>query len=355
MALLIRKIGGPFFIIKANNSDAMIINKTKILGTGAYLPKKIVSNFDLEKTLDTSDQWIFERTGIKNRRVASREGKEFTTDMAMCSSIEALKVANIDPNEIEMILMLTATPDMPLPNSASILQTKLGITNKCPCLDLSAACSGFVYGLTIANSLIQTGQMKYILLVASEMLSSIINWEDRSSCILFGDGSGACVLGRTQDDESSQVLSSILGADGTGKEFLDCPYGGCVNPINYQVLKEKKQYINMKGKDMFKVATRTMVQNAKIVLDKANLTLDNIDWIIPHQANARIIEATVKKIGVDPKKVIVNIENYGNTSAVSIPLAFHEATRDNKIRRGDTILFDAFGAGLTSGATIIRY
>jgi len=329
--------------------------RTKILSTGKYLPKKVVTNFDLEKTLDTSDEWIFERTGIKERRIASTEGGEFPSDMALHATQQALKNAKMDANDIDMILFASVTPDMPLPNSASILQTKLGITNHCACLDISAACSGFVYGMTLADSLIKTGVQKTVLVVASEMLSTVTNWEDRTSCILFGDGCGAVILGRTPDGEDSDILSTNLTADGTGKDYFDQPIGGAVQPISVEDLANKTHHMHMHGQGMFKVATRTLAQNAKVVLEKADLGLDDVDWLIPHQANVRIIDTTVNMLKMDREKVVVNIRNYGNTSAATIPIALHEWIENGKIKRGQVLVLDAFGAGLTSGALVLRY
>jgi 3-oxoacyl-[acyl-carrier-protein] synthase-3 len=329
--------------------------ETKILGTGIYAPKKIVTNFDLEKIVETNDQWIFERTGIRERRICSTEGGEFPTDMAYKATLDALKAANLQPNDIDIIIFASVTPDVKLPNSATILQVKLGITNNCACLDIAAACSGFVYGLNMANSMIKTGMIKNALIVGSEMLSREVNWADRNSCILFGDGCGVAIVGRAEANSPSKIFSGVLSADGTGGEFFDQPVGGSVTPINETHLKEKTHYMQMKGKEMFKVATRTLAENAQKVIKEANLNLEDIAWVVPHQANIRIIETTAKLLGVSMDKMIVNIDRYGNTSAATIPIAFHEAITDGRIKRGDTILFDAFGAGLTAGATLFRY
>lgn len=333
----------------------MNVFKTKILGTGYYLPKKILTNSDLEKIVETNDDWIFERTGIRERRICNTEEGEFPTDMAYNATQEALENSDLQPDDIDLIIFATVTPDMKIPNSSTILQTKLGIKNKCACLDISVACSGFVYGLNIANSMIQTGMAKNVLIVGSEMLSREVNWKDRSICILFGDGCGVAIVGRSTESESSQILSSYLGADGTGREFFNQPVGGAVTPITKQHLEEESHFMKMKGGEMFKVATRTLANSAKKVIKDANLTLDDIDWLIPHQANIRIIETTGKLLGIDPSKVVINIEKYGNTSAATIPIALHESIINKKIKRGDHILLDAFGAGLTFGATLLKY
>lgn len=338
-----------------STSNITLPFQSKILGTGIYLPKKVLTNFDLEKMVDTSDQWIFERTGIKERRISSTEGGEWPSDMAYHATQDALKKAGLEPNDIDMIIFASVTPDAKLPNSSSILQTKLGITNQCACLDISVACSGFVYGITMANSLIQTGVMKNVLVVGSEMLSRETDWQDRASCILFGDGCGVAIVGRTPADSDSKVISTHIAADGTGSEFFYQWVGGAIEPITEKHLKERSHFMKMQGREMFKVATRTLAGNAKKVIEDAKMSLDQVDWLVPHQANIRIIETTGKLLGIPPEKVIVNIEKYGNTSAATIPIAFHEAIEDGRIKRGDIVLFDAFGAGLTSGATLIKY
>ncbi len=330
--------------------------KTKIKGTGHYVPKKIVTNTDLEKIVDTNDEWIYERTGIKSRHICSTDGGEWPTDMAYHASIEALKNAEMEPNDIDLILFATLTPDVKLPNSASILQTKLGITNHCGCLDIAAACSGFVYGLNMANAMVKTGAVKNVLVVASEMLSREVNWKDRNSCILFGDACAVAIVGEnTNPEDRSDILATLLGADGTGREYFDQPIGGAIHPITQENLEKGDYFMQMHGREMFKVATRTLAENARKIMEKAGLDYTDINWLIPHQANVRIIQTTAKLLDINLDKVIINIENYGNTSAATIPLAFHEAIQDGKIKRGDIILFDTFGAGLTTGATLFRY
>lgn len=329
--------------------------RTKILGTGIYLPKKVVTNFDLEKMVETNDQWVFERTGIKERRVCSTEGGEFPTDMALNATKDALKKADLTPNDIDMILFASVTPDMKLPNSASLLQTKLGITNNCACLDIAAACSGFVYGMNMADAMIKTGMMKNVLVIGAEMLSTAVDWEDRTTCILFGDGCGVAILGRAAEGDQSGILATTLGADGTGKDFILQEKGGSVYPLTPEMILKREHFITMKGRETFKVATRTLAENARTVLAAAAMTQEDVDLLIPHQANIRIIETTAKLLGFPMEKVVVNIEKYGNTSAATIPIALHEAIEDGRINRGDTLLLDAFGAGLTTGATLLRY
>lgn len=329
--------------------------ESKILGTGMYVPKKVVTNKDLESIVETSDQWITERTGIRERRICSTEGGEFPTDMALYATKDALKAAGLEPNDIDMIIFASVTPDVKLPNSACILQVKLGITNNCTCLDISVACSGFVYGVNMANSFIKTGMCKNVLVVGSEMLSREVNWKDRNTCILFGDGCGVAIVGRAEANSTSKILSTILNSDGTGGEFFDQPIGGAVTPITADHITEGTHFMQMKGKEMFKVATRTLAENGKKVLEMAGVKLEEVSWVVPHQANIRIIETTANLLGMGMDKMIVNIDKYGNTSAATVPIAFHEAIQDGRIKRGDLVLFDAFGAGLTAGATLLRY
>lgn len=329
--------------------------ESKILGTGMYVPKKVVTNKDLESIVETSDQWIAERTGIRERRICSTEGGEFPTDMALYATKDALKAAGLEPNDIDMIIFASVTPDVKLPNSACILQVKLGITNNCTCLDISVACSGFVYGVNMANSFIKTGMCKNVLVVGSEMLSREVNWKDRNTCILFGDGCGVAIVGRAEANSPSKILATILNSDGTGGEFFDQPIGGAVAPITAEHITEGTHFMQMKGKEMFKVATRTLAENGKKVLEMGGVKLEDVSWVVPHQANIRIIETTANLLGVSMDKMIVNIDKYGNTSAATVPIAFHEAIQDGRIKRGDLVVFDAFGAGLTAGATLLRY
>lgn len=329
--------------------------EAKILGTGMYAPKKIVTNKDLESIVETSDEWIYTRTGIRERRICSTEGGEFPTDMALYATKDALKAANLEPNDIDFIIFASVTPDVKLPNSACILQVKLGITNNCTCLDISVACSGFVYGVNMANSFIKSGLAKNVLVVGSEMLSREVNWKDRNTCILFGDGCGVAIVGRANDNDESKIYSTILNSDGTGGEFFDQPVGGAVTPITAEHILEGSHFMQMKGKEMFKVATRTLADNGKKVLEMAGMTKEQVNWVVPHQANIRIIETTANLLDVPMEKMIVNIDKYGNTSAATVPIAFHEAIADGRIKRGDVVLFDAFGAGLTAGATLLKY
>lgn len=333
----------------------MNLFNTKISGTGSYHPAKVMTNEDLAKMVDTSDEWIVQRTGIKERRIGDLEKEEFPSGMSEHAARMAIKNAGLEPNDIEMILFSVTIPDMLFPNTASCLQERLGITNKCAALDINAACTGWVYGLTLANSLIQTGVYKNILLVGCEMTSTFNNWEDRSTCILFGDGSGATVLSRADVGEKSAILDSILSSDSSKKDALILPNGGAKSPLTIDIINAKEQFVTMDGQIVFKNAVKTMASHCVTLLERNNLTLDDIDWFIPHQANLRIIEAVAHLMKFPMEKVIVNVEKYANTSSATVPAALHEALGDGRIKRGQTLLFAAFGAGLTAGATLVRF
>ncbi len=333
----------------------MELFKTKIQGTGKYHPEKVMTNDDITKLVDTSDEWIIQRPGIKERRIGDAEKNETPSGMAERAAKIAIEKAGLEPNDIELILFSVTLPDMLFPNAASCLQEKLGITNKCGALDINAACTGWVYGLTMANSLIQTGVYKNILLCGTEMASAFNNWDDRNTCVLFGDGSGAVVLSRAEKDEESQIIDSILTSDSSKKESLILPCGGSKRPVRQDVLDENAQWMSMDGQIVFKNAVKTMSSHCAKLLKRNNMTIDDVDWFIPHQANLRIIEATGNLLKCPPEKVIVNVEKYANTSSASIPAALHEAVEDGRIKRGQTVLFAAFGAGLTSGATLLKF
>lgn len=333
----------------------MEIYSTKILGTGKYNPTNVVTNADLTKMVDTTDEWIFQRTGIKERRIGSLEKEEFPSGMSERAAKIALQEANLEPNDIDLILFSSTIPDMLFPNCASQVQQRLGITNKCACLDINAACTGWLYGFTLANSLIQTGVYKNIMLIGCEMTSTFNNWEDRSTCVLFGDGSGCTILGRAEQNESCKVLDSILGCDSSKWESLQLPAGGSKSPITKEILEDKGQYMKMDGQVVFKSAVKTMASHCATLLKRNNLTQDDIAWFIPHQANLRIIETAAGLLKFPLDRVIINVEKYANTSSASIPTAMYEAIQDGRIKRGDKILMAAFGAGLTSGALLLEY
>ncbi len=304
-----------------------------IKGLGFYVPDKILTNFDLEKMVDTSDEWITTRTGIKERRIAEIES---LVDMAYKASLIALEEARIKAEEIDVIILATLTPDLSFPASACLLQSRLGCT-KAYALDISAACSGFLYGLEIASGLLESGRAKNILLVGAEKLSQIVDWTDRSTCVLFGDGAGAAVI---SSDGDGEVLASVMRSDGG---YWDILYG------------EKCGYLRMKGKELFKLAVRSMAEVCEEVIKRAGVSVENISLVIPHQANIRIMQALAERLQIPMERVYSNIHKYGNTSAASIPIAMYEAMGEGKLRRGDLVLLTAMGGGLTWGASLLRF
>ena len=330
----------------------MVHFRSRLAGTGSYLPEKRLSNTDLEKLVDTDDQWILERTGIRNRHIAA-EG-EFTSDLALHASNAALKQAGLSATDLDMILVATVSPDQPMPNTACVLQHKLKARN-CMAIDISAACSGFVYGLSIADQFIRTGTYRNILVVGAEILHRYVSYKDRETCILFGDGAGAAVVSRAQDEENSCIFSSHMHADGAISDLFVLPAGGSAIPFSQRVLDEGLQYVRMKGREIFKHAVRTMSDSCDEALKANNMTPEDVAWIIPHQANLRIIESVAKHFGIPMSKVVIDIEDMGNTSAATVIIALDHAIRDGRIQRGQNILLTAFGAGITSGSILMRY
>jgi len=320
-----------------------------IIGVGKYLPKKVLTNADLEKMVDTSDEWITSRTGIKERRLVAKN--EAVSDLAEKASLEALKNAGVAAGEIELIIVATITPDMPTPATACILQNHLG-AKKAVCFDISAACSGFIFALTIAQQFIARGVYKNALIVGGEVLSSITDWQDRNTCVLFGDGAAAAVLSEVK---SAGIISTYLGTDGAMSELLTIPAGGSRNPASQKTIDSRSHYLKMRGNELFKIAVNTMTEAAKTVLKQAGLKLEDIDLVIPHQANIRILTAVANKLGLPQEKFYINIEKYGNMSSASLAVALCEAVEEGRVRKGDTILLDAFGAGLVWGACIIKW
>lgn len=326
--------------------------RSRVAGTGSYLPERRLTNADLEKMVETSDSWITERTGIRARHIAA-EG-QYTSDLALEASKRALEMANLQAQDLDMIIFATVTPDQPFPSASCILQTKLGCKS-IPCFDLSAACTGFVYALTVANQFIQTGMYKNILVIGAETLSRIMNYKDRETCILFGDGAGAFILSRASDSVRSEILSSHLYAEGELNELIVLPAGGSKHPLSQDVLDKGLNFLTMRGREIFKHAVRTLVRCSEEAIAKHNLKVEDIDWVVAHQANLRILEAVQKGLGVAKEKVIINIEDMGNTSAATIPFAFDQAVRDGKIKRDQLCILAAFGAGITSGSLILRF
>jgi 3-oxoacyl-[acyl-carrier-protein] synthase-3 len=326
------------------------VKRTGILGVGKYLPENVLTNADLERMVDTTDEWITTRTGIKERRIAAEN--EAASDMAAKAAKAALKNANLKPSQIDLIIVATITPDMFFPSTACQVQHKLGIEN-IPAFDIAVACSGYVYGLTIADQFIKTGMYKNALVIAAEKLSAVTDWEDRATCVLFGDGAGAAVLGPVAE---GGILASHLGADGSKGELLQLPAGGSRMPASLKTVEDKLHTIKMEGNTLFRHAVKIMADAALAVTEPLGLTGDDINLIIPHQANIRILNAVAKRLGVDPeKKLYLNIEKYGNMSAASSAVALTEAVEEGRIKKGDIFLMDAFGGGLTWGALVIQW
>ncbi len=316
---------------------------TKIRGTGSYLPEKVLTNRDLERLVDTSDEWIVSRTGIRSRHVAA-EG-ELASDLAEKAARQAMQAAAVVATDIDLIIVATTTPDMVFPSTACILQNKLGIAG-CPAFDLQAVCSGFVYALATADLYVRAGQAKRVLLVGTEVYSRILDWSDRSTCVLFGDGAGAVVL---EASTEPGILGVKLHADGSHRGQLTVPGHVCQGRIF------GTPFVHMDGAAVFKFAIRVFEEVAHEVLAATGKTVADVDWFIPHQANIRIMDATVRKLGLPHEKLISTVDHHGNTSAASIPLALDESVRAGKIRRGDTLLLEGVGGGFTWGAVLIRY
>lgn len=325
------------------------MKSAKIIGIGKYLPKRILTNRDLEKMVDTSDEWITARTGIKERRVADKN--EATSDLGLKAALDALKDAKIKPQDIDLILTATITPDTQFPSTSSIIQSRLG-AKKAACFDISAACSGFVYSLITAQQFIESGAFKNVLVIGAEKLSMVIDWTDRNTCVLFGDGAGAAVVSGCK---KPGILSTYMGGDGSLGNLLMVPAGGSRLPASHETIDKKLHYLKMQGNEIFKLAVKAMTDAAKKALLKAKLNINDIDCLITHQANARIILATGKRLGISRDKIFMNINKYGNTSSASIAIALCEAVRSERIKKGDIILLDAFGAGLTWGACVIKW
>lgn len=320
-----------------------------IVGWGKYVPSNILTNDELAKKVDTSDVWIRERTGIRERRIAT---KETTASMALYAAQDALEVADVSPNEIDLVIVATSTPEYIFPATASIVQDQLGAQNA-GAFDLSAACSGFVYGLSVGASMIRAGTHNNVLVIGSETFSRIINWKDRATCILFGDGAGAVLL--QGSDEFGGVLSSVLGSDGSGGELLEVPAGGSRNPASIETVMANMHTVRMNGREVYRFATRVMVDATKQALQKANIPLTELDMLVPHQANARIIDYAAKALNLPPEKVVKNLDRYGNTSSASIPLALVEAIEDKRVNPGDHLVFVGFGGGLSWGACALEW
>ncbi len=332
------------------------LRRAKILGTGRAVPERILTNDDLSRIVDTSDEWIRERTGIRARHVV--KPGEAASDLAAQAGRRACEAAGIDPATIDCVICATISADMPLPSAAVYVQRKVGAAAGCPAFDLSAACGGFLYGMAVAEGLLRSGLYKRILLCGVEVLSGYVNWQDRGTCVLFGDGAGAAVLGLASDEEMAEgrgVLSVHLFADGTQAEALSIPGGGSLHPTSPQTLADGKHFIHMQGKVIFTHAVRNLASACLAALGSQGLKASDIDLIVAHQANLRILEGVAQRLGVTMERFYINIDRYGNTSSASVPIALDEAVRDGHIKKGDRLLFCALGAGLAWGAAVVRW
>jgi 3-oxoacyl-[acyl-carrier-protein] synthase-3 len=321
-----------------------------ISGIGSYLPEKILTNDDLAKIVDTSHDWIVERTGIHERRIV--EDHIATSDIGTIAAKKALEDANVKPEEIDLIILATVSADYALPSTACVIQKNIGAI-KAAAFDINAGCSGFVYGLSMGESFIKSGMYKKVLVIGAEVLSKIVDWQDRNTCILFGDGAGACVLEECEDNFG--IMSSELGSDGTNGDVLIQKAGGSRLPASIDTVERRLHFIDMDGKEVFKFAVRVMEKASLNALEKANLQLEALDFLVPHQANIRIIDSAAKRLKLEKDKVCVNLNKYGNMSSASVPVALDEAVKSNKIQKGDNILLVAFGAGLTWASMTIKW
>jgi 3-oxoacyl-[acyl-carrier-protein] synthase III len=346
----LKAIGNPQFEINLEGLMENKIRQAGIVGIGSAVPTRVLTNEYFEKIVETNDEWIVTRTGIKERRAVA-EG-EAASDLGARAGISALEQAGISPEEIDLVICATVSADMPFPATASIVQNRIGASNAAA-FDLSAGCSGFVYGVSTAAAFISSGVYEKILVVGVDVLSKFVDYEDRATCILFGDGAGAAVLGPT--DGSHGILSTVLGSDGSGAEMLMVPAGGSRLPTSPETVAARQHYIKMAGAEVFKFAVRNMSDASIQALEKCGMTTDDLDLFVPHQANIRIIEAAARKLNLPDERIFVNVQKYGNTSAASIPIALDEAMREGRLKKGDTILTVGFGAGLTWAANVIKW
>ena len=324
--------------------------RASITGIGSYLPNKVLTNYDLEKMVDTSNDWIIQRTGIKERRIV--ENGVTTSDLATQASLRAMEDAGVSPKDLDMIITSTITPDHIFPSTSCYIQQKIGATRACA-FDILAACAGFIYAMSIGQNFINSGAMKTVLVVGAECLSKITDYTDRATCVLFGDGAGAVIIQR--NPVKHEILSSSLAADGSEADVLIMPGGGARNPASLESIQQRLHYIQFKGKEVFKLAINNITNLILETTRENGLTLEDIDLIIPHQSNLRIIEATMEKLGLPMEKAFVNIDKYGNTSSASVPIAIDEARKDGRLRKGNIVMLVAFGGGLTWGSSLIRW
>ncbi len=321
-----------------------------IIGIGSHVPEKVLTNKDLEAIVETSDEWIVDRTGIRERRIADQETA--TSDLAYQAALKALADAKVSADEIDLVIVATATPDMFFPSTACLVQNRIGAT-KAAAFDLAAGCSGFAYGLVVGTQFVQNGTYKKVLVIGAETLSKILDWTDRNTCVLFGDGAGAVVLGEVEDGYG--ILGVELGADGSGGDLLKMPAGGSRMPASAQTVAERLHYVHMSGNDVFKFAVKVMGEAAAKALDHAGLSSEDVDCLIPHQANIRIIQSAAKRLKMPMEKVMVNVDKYGNTSSASIPIALNEAVKSGKVKKNDVVVVVGFGAGLTWASCVLKW
>ncbi|OQY09829.1 MAG: 3-oxoacyl-ACP synthase [Fusobacteriia bacterium 4572_132] len=326
------------------------IKSVGITGIGSYLPEKILTNFDLEKIVDTTDEWIRTRTGIKERRIAGEN--EACSDLAIKASIKALEDAKVNPEDLDLIIVSTITPDFAFPATAALVQDRLGAKNAAA-FDLEAACSGLVYGLVTGSNFIATGMYKKVLVIGSEVLSKITDWKDRNTCVLFGDGASAIVL--EEVEKGNGIQSYDLGSDGSGGHTLDQPGGGSRNPASEETVKDRMHYLKMKGQDVFKFAIKALPETSIKTLERVGMVAENVDLFVPHQANFRIISSAAKRLKVPVSKFYINLEKYGNTSSASIGIALDEAVKEGKVKKGDNVMLVGFGAGLTYASCLLKW
>lgn len=327
------------------------MKEVKISGIGAFYPEKVYTNKDLEQMVDTTDEWIRTRTGISERRIAAKD--DAASDIGFKAAQKALEQAGVVAEEIDLVITATITPDYIYPATSVIIIEKLG-AKKAFGFDIEAACSGFIYGISIAKQYVRSGRCKKVLVVAAEILSRITDWDDRNTCVLFGDGSGAAVIEEADDDDDSRIMSDFLGGDGQYDKLLMLPAGGSLNPASEYTIKNRMHYMKMEGREVFKAAVNAMVMSAEKSLEMAGVKIDEVDLLIPHQANIRIISSVGKSLGIESEKVYTNLEKYGNTSGASIGLALNEAIEEGRIKKGSTVLLVAFGGGFTWGALTFR-
>jgi len=321
----------------------------RIGGTGSALPQRVLSNLELEKMVDTSDEWILTRSGIRERRIA--DPSEAASDLGTVAAVSACKDAGVEPEEVDLIIVATVTPDMLFPSTACIIQKNIGAVNAAA-FDIEAACTGFIYGITIGAQFIENGYYKNVLVVGVDILSKITDWEDRNTCVLFGDGAGAVLLTASREPG---IMSTFLASDGNGDKLLSCPAGGSRMPASRETVDKRLHYINMEGSEVFKFAVKALPEAVNKALIKCDMNVEDIDWLIPHQANIRIIESAAKKLGVPLEKTAITLNKYGNNSSATIPIAIDEYSRDGKIRNDDILALVGFGGGLTWGASIIKW